>query len=144
MRSVAGYAHWGAFAFPLSDGDRSLIVPQSRVSGNFFGVLGVRPALGRLLRPEDDVDGGARVIVISYDVWQRQFHGDSSVIGRQLRMPTLDWRLTVVGVAPPGLDFHSAPATGCRCTHLGLPQWTSSRDWRPVPARTRRAPSCWL
>ena len=56
MRAVAGYVHWGAFPFAVMDGDRPLVLPQSRVTGNFFDVLATRPALGRLLRPEDDVE----------------------------------------------------------------------------------------
>src|ERR687889_545207 len=50
MRAIAGFVHWGAFPYAVVDGDRPLVVPQSRVTGNFFDVLGARAALGRLLR----------------------------------------------------------------------------------------------
>jgi putative ABC transport system permease protein len=55
LRAVAGFVHWGAIPYAVMDGDRPLVLPQSRVTGNFFDVLGTRPVVGRLLRPEDDV-----------------------------------------------------------------------------------------
>lgn len=71
------------------------------VSGNYFDVLGVRAALGRTLRPGDSaVPGTGRVIVLSHDVWETRFGGDSAVIGSTIVVNAT--RLTVVGVAPPG------------------------------------------
>lgn len=105
MSGVASVAHWGAYAFALVDGDRSVVMNQAQVSGNFFSVLGSRPALGRLLRPEDDVTGAAPVMVISYATWQRQFGGDSAVLGHLLTTPVSGWHYRIVGVAPAGLDY---------------------------------------
>jgi len=110
MRAVAGYVHWGAFPFAVMDGDRPLVLPQSRVTGNFFDVLATRPALGRLLRPEDDVEGASPVIVLSYATWRRDFGGDSAAIGRRLHLSSFGLDVTVVGVAPPGLDYPSGTA----------------------------------
>lgn len=73
------------------------------ISGTFFELLQVRPALGRLVRPDDDVRNGPDVAVLSHGIWQRRFGGEPSVIGRVLR---LDGRsVTVIGVAPPEFDF---------------------------------------
>ncbi len=76
------------------------------VSGTYFQVLGVKPHLGRLLTPEDDVTPGAHpVVVMSYRYWQRQFGGDPSIVGSTLRFTGVP--MTVVGVTPPdfaGLD----------------------------------------
>ncbi len=105
ISAFAAVAHWGAYAFALTDGDRSVILNQAQVTGNFFAVLGVRPALGRLLRPDDDVTGAAPVIVISYGAWQRQFGGDSAVLNHALMAPVTSVRYAIVGVAPPGLDY---------------------------------------
>jgi predicted permease len=56
------------------------------VSGNYFAVLGGHPAIGRLLRPEDDLAPGARaVVVLSEGFWRRQFGGDSTLVGRTIR-----------------------------------------------------------
>ena len=111
LRSVAGFAHWRVVPEVLRDGHRWITLRQSVVTGNFFQVLGVRPVLGRLLRPEDAPEWGAALsnrdlsLVLSYDAWRRVFGGDSSVVGRRLQMPEMKWNLTVVGVAPPGLDY---------------------------------------
>ncbi|HEY2375013.1 MAG TPA: ABC transporter permease [Gemmatimonadaceae bacterium] len=113
LRDVAGVAHWPASPAPMLDGDRSVPLNRSLVTGNFFELLGVKPVLGRLLQPSDD-DAGAfdrsgtgssKVIVLSYAAWQSKFGGDPSVIGRHLIEPFLRWEFTIVGVAPPGLNY---------------------------------------
>lgn len=101
----ASFTHWGAFPLPLTDGDRPLVLPQTAVSGNFFGLLGARPALGRLLRPEDDIEGAAHVMVLSFRTWRQLFAGDSGIIGHRLTDPIRQWSYTVIGVAPAGLDY---------------------------------------
>ena len=69
------------------------------VSGNFFDVLELQPALGRAIRPDEDiVPGRDAVVVLAYDTWAEQFGSDPGVIGRQIRLGGLDF--TVVGVAP--------------------------------------------
>ena len=69
------------------------------VSGNFFDVLELRPALGRAIRPDEDVvPGRDAVVVLAYDTWTEQFGSNPGVIGRQVRIGGLDF--TVVGVAP--------------------------------------------
>ncbi len=77
------------------------------VSGNYFDVLEVTPALGRLLTPKEDrVKGGEPFVVVSFDYWQRRFGGDASALNR-----TIDVNgraLTIVGVAQRdfgGLDL---------------------------------------
>jgi putative ABC transport system permease protein len=110
LRVVAGFVHWGAIRYALTDADRPLVLPQARVTGNFFDVLGTRPVLGRLLRPEDDVAGAPPVIVLAYAAWRRHFGGDSMVLGRRLHLASFALDITVVGVAPPGLDYPSGTA----------------------------------
>ncbi|HKA18429.1 MAG TPA: ABC transporter permease [Blastocatellia bacterium] len=68
------------------------------VSGNYFAVLGVKPALGRLISPDDDVQiGGHPVAVLSYAMWLRSFGADQDVIGREMKLNGYDF--TIVGVA---------------------------------------------
>ena len=77
------------------------------VSGSYFPVLGIQPALGRLLGPSDDQGGGgARVVVLSYGAWQNRFAGDSTVIGRALSVNGETH--TIVGVATKGFHGHIA------------------------------------
>jgi predicted permease len=71
------------------------------VSGNFFSVLGVGPALGRVLVPEDDrVPGASPVAVLSYSYWQSRFGADPDVVGRKISLNA--YPFTVIGVAAPG------------------------------------------
>ena len=75
------------------------------VSANFFDVLRVRPALGYFFPSSlDDTPGAQPAIVIGYDLWQTRWHGDSSVIGRVVRVNRFPF--TVVGVAPQ--SFHGS------------------------------------
>jgi predicted permease len=68
------------------------------VTGNYFSVLGVKPALGRLLNPEDDEALGAPpVAVISYGLWQRAFGSDPSIIGQSINLNGYNY--TIAGVA---------------------------------------------
>ena len=66
--------------------------------GSYFSVLGVRLALGRGFRPEDE-SSAAPVVVLSHGLWQRVFAGDSTVVGRHVMLNGHDF--TVIGVAPP-------------------------------------------
>jgi len=71
------------------------------VSGSYFPVLGVRPALGRLLTPNDDQTiGGHYVAVLSYDYWANQLGSDPNVVGKQLVVNGKS--MTILGVAPEG------------------------------------------
>ncbi len=73
------------------------------VTGNYFSVMGVRPALGRGILPaEDKIPGGDQVVVLSHGLWRRRFGSDSGIVGRQVIMNNRTF--TVVGVAPAG--FH--------------------------------------
>ncbi len=74
------------------------------VSGNYFDVLGVLPAVGRLFLPSDDVVQDARpVVVLSFEYWLRRFGGDSHIVNQTVSINGHPF--TVVGVVAPG--FHS-------------------------------------
>ncbi|HET7584984.1 MAG TPA: ADOP family duplicated permease [Gemmatimonadaceae bacterium] len=106
LRDVAGVAHQGSFATTLIDADRTVSLRAAWVTGNFFRVLGVRPVLGRFFTEEDEASiGTAGTMVLSYGAWQRDFGGDSSVLGRTLRNPYTLTEARIIGVAPPGLAY---------------------------------------
>jgi ABC-type antimicrobial peptide transport system permease subunit len=72
------------------------------VSGNYFDVLGVRPAIGRVFTQDDDrVPGAQPVVVLSHSYWTRHFGGDSSVLNKVLLINNVE--MTVVGVSQPGI-----------------------------------------
>jgi predicted permease len=82
------------------------------VSGSYFGVLGVPPALGRVLGESDDRQPSAHpVVVLSYDFWRNRLGGRSDVVGRTVRVN--NHPMTVVGVAAEGfrgLDWGEVPS----------------------------------
>jgi predicted permease len=78
-----------------------------RVSREFFPTLGVLPQQGRNFLPEEDRHGGQNCVILSYDLWLRDFGSDPAVIGRQVRID--DESYSVIGVMPRG--FHSFPET---------------------------------
>jgi predicted permease len=76
-------------------------LPGEIVSANYFSVLGVSPALGRAFLPEEDaVPGRNPVAMLSTKLWQRRFHADPAIIGRQVAINGVGF--TVVGIVPAG------------------------------------------
>ncbi len=92
--SVSGYS------FPSVDRNGGVeVLPVETVSGQYFSLLGISPAVGRLLGPDDDLAQGAHpVAVLAYGYWQRAFGGDADVVGERLRVNGMDYE--IVGVAP--------------------------------------------
>jgi predicted permease len=73
------------------------------VSGSYFPVLGLAPAIGRLLTPDDDrAPGESHVVVLGYTYWQTRFGADPAVLGQPLIVN--GQTMTIVGVAPKGFD----------------------------------------
>jgi putative ABC transport system permease protein len=101
----AFFGYEGASEIAARDGDRITNLRQTVVGGDFFGVLGARPALGRTLTTADDQFGSEPVAVLSYSAWQREFGGDASVLGRRINVHETARTYTIVGVMPEGLDY---------------------------------------
>lgn len=102
---VAGVYHLGAQPAPYIDGDRAIPLGALNASGNFFDVLGMRPEIGRLFRPEDAQTGAPVVIVLSHAAWVERFNRDSAIVGRELTMPYTQLKARVIGVAPAGFAY---------------------------------------
>jgi len=105
MHDIAGFAHWGATTSPFLEGDRTLVIKRTFVTGNFFDVLGARPLLGRFMRASDDLSGAAPVLVMSYGTWTHFFSADPHVVGKKLIEPYSRRAYQIIGVAPAGLDY---------------------------------------
>src|SRR5262249_35854860 len=70
------------------------------VTGNYFDMLGVRPARGRLLHEDDDVTrGGHPIAVVTHSFWLGRLGGDPNAIGSRIKLNSMDY--TIVGVTPP-------------------------------------------
>lgn len=105
LQEVAGTISADPWPQAAREGDRALLLNLGVVTGNFFHVLRTRPLLGRALRADDDVKGAAPVAVISHRIWRRLFAGAPGVVGRRLVLHHRHTTYTIVGVAPPGLEF---------------------------------------
>ncbi|HEY7302502.1 MAG TPA: ABC transporter permease [Bryobacteraceae bacterium] len=87
----------------LSYGGRTERVSGELVSGNYFPVLGVHAAIGRLFTANDDkLQGGHPVAVLSYGYWQTRFAGSPGVVGMKLTIN--GYPFTVIGVSQPGFS----------------------------------------
>ena len=100
QQAFSGVFAWSLGNFNLAQSGEVRIAKSLWVSGDFFNVLGVQPAVGRVLNPSDDVRGcTAPGVVISHGFWQKEFGGAADVVGRKLTLA--DHSLEVVGVTPP-------------------------------------------
>jgi predicted permease len=96
-------AHRGFGANIAAAGMQAIGGEGMSVNGDYFRVLQLTPALGRLIGPEDEPRfGEGHVVVLSYEYWQNNFGGDRGVIGKILTVNGQP--LTVIGVAPEGFS----------------------------------------
>ena len=104
-------ASYSPFGFSTRKGDQPHMKWGLYVSGNFFRVLGVEPALGRGFRPDEDVvEGRDAVVVLGHDFWAGQFGASPSVLGSHIRLNSIEF--TIIGVAPEhftGIDAFLRP-----------------------------------
>jgi putative ABC transport system permease protein len=117
---------WGGWTYELTVGDRTQQAQVAAVTGNYFETLGVRPALGRLLSPQDEQARATQIAVISYGLWQTVFGGDPGVVGRIVKL--VDATFTVVGVTPP--EFNGTEPGAVPAVYLPLHAYE-----RVAPAR---------
>jgi predicted permease len=95
-------AYTGGGTILNSDGQAERVFAPS-VSANFFSVLGVQPIKGRFFQAGEDQQGGPKVAVLGYSIWQSHFGGNENVIGQQLNLAGQTY--TVIGVLPQSFQF---------------------------------------
>jgi len=130
--------------FNLVGGGEARLATGSMVSGDYFHVLGVRPAVGRLISVEDDKRGCAPVAVLSYAFWQTAYGSDESIVGKTIALESHPF--LVVGVAESGftgLDVgRGAQVFAPICSDLVLSGSNATLDarsnwWLSVLARVK-------
>lgn len=151
---VQDFTQAGAFAKVAAYGGRELTVGRGLeaqrletrlVTGEFFPLLGVRPALGRLFTPAETRLGGPRIAVIGHELWRRQYGSDPSAIGRTIDFGQGPWE--IVGVAPKGFtgaDLERVdlwlPLEQAQEALTGGTYWRESRRWWWLRSVARLAP----
>ena len=143
-----GMAAMAQQSFNLTGAGEPERLDGRRVSANLFNILGVEPVLGRTFRPEEDQPGSS-VTILSHGVWQRNFGGDPSIIGRTINLDGKSY--SVIGVMPrtvdlPSMDnwqdqiwvpiafFSKMPPAA------GIITWRSSPGQSPASRDSRRRP----
>jgi predicted permease len=123
----------------LSDGGQTERVSAEMVSGNYFSLLGVKPAAGRVFssREDDRVYRGHPVVVLSHDYWLARFGGDRAVVGRKILVN--NYPMTIVGVSAAGfagLDPTRSPQIRVPVLMMPIlvPEWT----WVKIEDRRTR------
>lgn len=105
--SIAAHRGFGA---NVAYRNQTLSAEGMLVSGSYFSVLGLSPALGRLLTPNDDqTPNGNFVAVLSYSFWETHLGADSNVVNQKIIIN--GQTMTIVGVAPKGFDGTTLGAT---------------------------------
>ena len=94
-------------------------VRSRNITAGFFSTLGIRPLIGREFREEDEIWKAPAVAMLSYGLWQRQYGGKPSIVGRPLAINGVS--STVVGVLPPFFNF------------LGSTDLFTPAQYNPVP-----------
>jgi putative ABC transport system permease protein len=112
------------------DGDSPERVRSAAVQANIFPILGVRLERGRGFSADEDRPGGPMVAVLSYELWERRFGGDPSVVGRKIQVSGKD-RL-IVGVLPSGFQLPLDYTAGER-TDIYFPLATDAKSEGALP-----------
>ncbi len=103
LRTLDATEAYGFGAKSLDNGDQPRLVFGGITSPGLFGLLGVRPELGRAIQQEDDRLGAPPVLVLSHDLWVSQYGSDPGILGKAIKLS--DSHYTVIGVMPAGFDY---------------------------------------
>ena len=130
FEAAAAVGGWGPV---LTGAAESESLTGQSVTSDFFKVLGVKPAMGRDFRAEEDAPGQNGVVILGHRLWQRQFKGDPNILERTIKLGIRDYR--VVGVLPSSfesllnsnaeiwrpLGYNDTMPQACRtCRHLRM------------------------
>jgi putative ABC transport system permease protein len=121
----------------ITFGDRAESVYGGLATGGAFAALGLRPALGRLMAP-DEYGPAHRVVVLSHEMWRTRFGADSGVVGRTI---LLDGEAaTVIGVLPPSGEVPQIEGVQVWASLPFDPRDEENRSWRGFTVFARLAP----
>jgi predicted permease len=127
LERVGGVDYNGAWPFLATESGSAAFLQCVSVTGDFFGVVGVEPILGRALNRADDLAGAENVLVISHGLWQRRYGGGRDVLDRMLTLRERPFR--IVGVMPPGFAYPRGSEAWM--TVAALQSTVTSKDFVP-------------
>jgi predicted permease len=130
-----------SMSFTLYGGSEPYSVRTGVVSAGFFEFLGVQPLMGRTFRADEEAPGAQPVLILSYEFWKRQEHGDPNIIGKRYEMN--DRPHIVIGVLPPIPQYpneNDVYMTSSSCPFRSSPDTIASRNAHMVMAFGRLKP----
>ena len=139
LRGIAEYCPWGG---TLQGENDAVKIDVGLVTGNFFEIMGLSPILGRVTRPSDDGPGVQPVMVLTHAFWMSRFGGDSSIVGKQVKLDGSS--LTIIGVLEPAPwfpDRMDALANMVISAHHLSAQMVEGRTHRMTQMIARLAPN---
>ena len=107
-------------------------VAGMQVSSGFLSTLGVEPTLGREFSPQEDLHGGAPVVLISHHLWETRFAGSPNALGKSVTLEGTDY--TIVGVLPSRFRFDTEDTAVITPLGQGNPLIFNDRTIHPVCA----------
>jgi len=139
FQDVTGYfAFSGPGNLSLNRGGAPIPATSIDVIANFFQLLGVQPAMGRVFRPEDGQNGAAPVILITDAWWKTQFNADPNIVGKAFDMNGT--QTTVIGVLPRSFDFGAVFSPGAKIDAITpLDLYGPPRGWGNIITMIGRA-----
>src|SRR5262249_23091572 len=85
LQSWEGLEAYSVAGANIAGGNEPIRITTAQVTGGMLPLLGVSPAMGRVLQPSDDVQGARLTVVLGNGLWQRAFGGDPNIVGREIR-----------------------------------------------------------
>jgi predicted permease len=105
MADMALVSPWQNYNVSAQNGRLPERIDAGWCSGNFFHVLGLQPALGRVFSADDDRPDAAAAVMVSYSFWKRRYAADRTIVGKTILLDGK--RYTVIGVLPRSFTFES-------------------------------------
>ncbi|HKE90606.1 MAG TPA: ABC transporter permease [Gemmatimonadales bacterium] len=107
-RSFAEFGAYNGWDMTLTGAGPARVLEGRAVVGDFFGLLGLQAAVGRVLTTAETADhaGMPAVVVLGNNFWRQQFGGDASAVGRTMTLEGVPY--AIIGVLPPGVGFDDA------------------------------------
>lgn len=105
VKTIDGLSIFQARTYILGEADRPERISGAWISAWAFDMLGARPQIGRVFRPDESNPGAAPVAVLSHTLWERRFGADPGIVGRTVVLNGI--AAEIIGVMPPGFRFPS-------------------------------------
>src|SRR6266436_1205031 len=106
VKTLTSFGEFSTVGFTMIGLDEPREVRAGVVDGSYFGVVGLRPVLGRLIGPQDDGPKAAGAVVLTYRFWSATLKSDPSVIGKTVRLGSIgDRSATIIGILEPSIPY---------------------------------------